>query len=87
MVTRNSTKVQWVSQSIIRFIKAHAALVIFQPVRFWDKSGDGGQFHCTSHTPDLHSKKAYGNVNVQQATQSLKTRKEVKMQAEAVEAT
>lgn len=55
MVTGNRTKVQWVSQSIIRFIKAHAALIILQPVRIWDKSRDGGQLHCTSHTPHLQS--------------------------------
>lgn len=58
MVTGNSTKVQRVSQSIIGFVETHAALIILQAVWFWDESGDGGQFQCTSHSSNLDSEKA-----------------------------
>lgn len=32
--------VHWVSHAIVRLIIAHAALVILQTVRFWDKPLD-----------------------------------------------
>ena len=42
VVAGHSAVVQRVPHAIIRLIKAHAALIIFQTVRIWDKPRNGG---------------------------------------------
>lgn len=43
-----------VSHAIVGLIVAHAALIILQTVRLWDKPRNRGQLHGTAHTPNLH---------------------------------
>ena len=54
VVAGNCAVVHWGSHAIVRLIITHAALIILQTIRLWDKPWDGGQLHGTSHTTNLH---------------------------------
>lgn len=56
-VAWNSAVVHWVSHPVVRLIVAHAALIILQTIRFWNKPWDGGQLHSTSHSSNLRQDK------------------------------
>lgn len=40
VVPGHSAIVHWVSHAVVRLIKAHAALIILQTVRLWNKPWD-----------------------------------------------
>lgn len=63
VVAGHGAVVHWVSQSIVGLIVAHAALIILQTVRLWDKPWNGGQLHGTSHTANLHRDRLQNNTS------------------------